>query len=88
MEKKFKLLRKRDKEASQRNLSGHRDNTLKNGTVPFITGRLVTLRNIVFRPARVFFSSLLLEIDLQTFKVIHIFLSPSVQKEVVCNNLS
>ena len=39
----FFFKKNRDKEASQRNLSGHQDNILKNGTVPVKTGRLVTL---------------------------------------------
>ena len=41
--KNFSFSTKRDKEASQRNVLGHRDNRLKNGTVPVKTGRLVTL---------------------------------------------
>ena len=45
METKFQFSTKRDKEASQRNRSGHQDNRLKNGTVPVKTGRLVTLLN-------------------------------------------
>ena len=43
MENKFQFSTKRDKAASQRNLSGHWDNMLKNGTVPVKMGRLVTL---------------------------------------------
>ena len=43
MEIKFQFSTKQDKEASQRNLSGHRDNRSKNGTVPVKTGCLVTL---------------------------------------------
>ena len=39
----FSFSTKRDNEASQRNLSGHWDNRLKNGTVLVKTGRLVTL---------------------------------------------
>ena len=42
-EKKSVFFTKRDKDASQRNLSGHRDNRFENGTVPVKTGRLVTL---------------------------------------------
>ena len=43
MENQFQFSTKRDKEASQQNLLGHRDNRLKNGTVPVKTERLVTL---------------------------------------------
>ena len=43
MELKFQFSTKQDKEASQRNLSGHRDNRSKNVAVPVKTGHRVIL---------------------------------------------